>query len=720
MKHSSSPPGKYDRLLRPRSIAIVGASATPGSLGASVLSNLERMAFDGQIHLVNPNRDEIGGRRCLRSIQALPEGVDAAVLAIPREAVIEAVTALGQRKVGAVVIFSAGFAEGGAEGLAEQEQIARLAARYGMVVEGPNCLGLINFADRVALTFVTMPPLRAEHGARVAIVSQSGAMAVVLGATLISRELGLSYLVSTGNEAASGVQDYVEWLIEDPGTQVIGMIVEQFRQPARFLQAARRARAAGKTLVLLHPGRSESARASAATHTGAIAGDFAVMRSKVERAGVMLAENLEELGDAIEILARCGPIPAGGTAVITESGAFKALALDLAEQVGLELPVMDAASNPGLREALPPFVPVSNPLDLTAQALVDSSLYGRTLEAVLADERIAAVVFAIIQTEETTAAAKFPQVIEAVARLRPAKPVLFAGLDEGAAVPPHYIEQLRALGIPYFPSPDRALRALAHVTQWAGRELAVAGAAATVSIALAPQGGVIPEYRSKDILAALDIPVPRGRLATRLDEALAAAEAIGFPVVLKAQSAQLSHKSDVGGVVLGLADADALAQGWERLHADIARHRPGLELDGVLVEQMGRRGIELIVGGRNDPQWGPVVMVGFGGVQAEILKDVRLLPHDLPREAIVAELGRLKSAALLHGFRGAPPADVDAVAAIIARVGQLLAAEPRISEIDVNPVVVHPAGEGAVALDALMVAAPLPPPSGQLPAAMSA
>lgn len=692
-----------DRLLRPRSVVIVGASEKPGALGASVLSNLVRNGFAGEIHLINPKRAEIEGRPCLPSVDALPDGVDCAVLAIPRAAVLETISALAQRGVGAAIIFSAGFAEGGEEGLAEQREIGRIAAASGMVIEGPNCLGMTNFIDRVPLTFVETDatPLGARDG--IGVVSQSGAMACVLCTTLASRDLGLSFSISTGNEAASGVEDYVEYLLDDPATKVIAMIVEQFRDPSRFLAAAQRARGLGKTIVLLHPGRSQAARDSAATHTGAIAGDYHVMRVKVERAGVILADTLEELGDITEIALRCPAITASGTAVLGESGAFKALTLDLAESLGLELPTIDDHSAPALRAVLPSFVGVSNPLDLTAQGLVDPDLYFRTLAALFEDDRFGSILAGIIQTDPVTAGIKLPPILRAVGELRPAKPVILAGLDEGAAMPPHYIEQLRALGVAYFPSTERASRALARLHARARQDFAVGDLTPLPAAGLADGNAVIPEYRAKQILAPLGVPFPSGVLCTTLEEAQSAASSIGFPVVLKAQSDQLSHKSDAGGVILGLADAVALAAGWEQMATNIATHDARLVLDGVLVEAMGPRGLELIIGARNDPDWGPVILVGLGGVTAEVLKDVRLLSPDLTTDAILQELGKLKGAPLLQGFRGSPPLDVDAVAALVARLGRLMLTEPGIREIDLNPVIVYPRGQGVTALDALIL-----------------
>ncbi|MGH8256845.1 MAG: acetate--CoA ligase family protein, partial [Steroidobacteraceae bacterium] len=541
-----------ERLLRPRSVAVVGASPTPGALGASVIANLERSGYSGALHLINPKRDRIGERPCLKSVEELPLGVDVAVLAIPRIAVLETIKALAGRQVGAAIIFSAGFAEGGEAGLAEQREIARLAAESGMVIEGPNCLGLVNYVDGIALTFVETPAVALGNRPGIGIVSQSGALAAVIGVMLMSRELGVSYSISTGNEAASGAEDYVAYLLDDAGTSVIALIVEQFREPKRFLELARRARELRKSIVLLHPGRSAAARQSAATHTGALAGDYAVMRAHVDRQGVIVAETLEEFGDILELALRCRVRPARGCVVLTESGAFKALTLDICEQVGLDLPPLTDATAPQLRAALPDIVPASNPVDLTAQALVDPDLYRRTLAALLQDERFGTVIFGIIQTDPKTAQLKFPPIISAITGSKPHKAIIFAGLDEGAVVPAEYLSELRSLQVPYFPSPERAYRALARlIASSAERRIETSPAALPRSVELPPDG-IVAEYRSKALLATAGIPFPAGRLVSTLEEAQRTAAALGFPVVLKAQSANLPHKSDAGGVVLGL------------------------------------------------------------------------------------------------------------------------------------------------------------------------
>ena len=668
-----------------------------------MLRNLEGARFSGELYLINPKRTEIRGRACLPSIEDLPDRVDCAVLAIPRAGISQAVAACGRRGVGAVIVFSAGFAETGAAGRAEQERLVQIAREHNMIIEGPNCLGMVNGVDAIPLTFVLTPPDKLKEQRGLAVVSQSGAMAAVLGVSLRKHGLGISFSISTGNEAVTGVEDYVEYLLQDEQTHVIAMIVELFRQPRRFLELARHARESGKHIVLLHPGRSSAARESAATHTGAMAGDYDLMRTKVAHAGVVVVDTLEELIDVSQILIRCSSVPQGGVAVLTESGAFKALTLDFCERVGLAIPPLSNATAGKLGQLLPDFIPPTNPLDITAQGLVDPDLYRRTLPVILNDEQYGCLVLGIILTDESTSGLKFPPILDALQTVRPDKPVIFAALDEGAQVEPKNIDGLRALGVPFFPSPERAFRALVRLTQSAGKRGRQEYPALLESVDLTLPAGILPEYKSKEVLRAAGIPTPEGTLARTPEQAQSIASQIGFPVVLKAQSADLCHKSDAGGVVLSLADPDALAAGWERLHQDIARWLPDRTLDGVLVEQMAKKGAELIIGARNDPEWGPAVLVGFGGVLAEALQDVRLLPADLNVDAIMGELYQLKGAALLRGFRGGPPLDVKAAADIVRRVGNLLRSAPAIQEIDINPVVVYPEGQGAVALDALIV-----------------
>jgi acyl-CoA synthetase (NDP forming) len=586
----------------------------------------------------------------------------------------------------------------------EQLELAAIAAEHGMVIEGPNCLGCTNYVDRVPLSFVETNMLTPPKGARaVGIASQSGAIAAVLATQLHPRGCYVSHSVSTGNEAASGVEDYLEWLVDDEDTHVISMYLEAVRRPKAFLAAARRARQAGKPLIVLHPGKSNKALQSAATHTGALAGDYALMKVKLAREGVIFAETLEELGDITEIALRCSSLPGANMAVLGESGALRGLAFDIAEEIGLDLVDLHDEDSPALRAALPDFVPVSNPLDITAVGLSEPEIYTHTLTALLEDERIGSVVASIIQSDPVTSKIKLPHIMKVVEQGTFSKPLVFAGVDEGAQVPQEYVDGLRKVGIPVFPSTERAYRAIARLAELAKRDLTDRSGDPVRLPALAGVSGVVPEYRAKELLGTLGIAFPRSKFAASADEAAAAAEEIGYPVVLKAQAAALGHKSDAGGVILNLKTADEVRDAFTRMYGNVAAYDASISLDGVLVEKMGKMGVEMIVGAKGDPEWGPVVLAGFGGVTAEILKDVVLLTPDLSVDQVTAKLMTLKQAPLLKGWRGSPELDVPALAALIVELSRVMAGNPSIREIDLNPVIIHPKGEGVVALDALML-----------------
>lgn len=695
---------QIDRLLRPKSVAVVGASDRHGALGATLLNNLVQYEFAGDIYPVNPKREEIQGLKCYASVDQLPEGIDCAVLAIPRPFVLDTVRGLANRGCGAVVIYSAGFSEAGEEGMKEQLELGAIAAEYGMVIEGPNCLGCTNYVERVPLTFVETNMISPPKGARaVGIASQSGALAAVLATALHPRGCYVSTSVSTGNEAASGVEDYVEWLIDDENTHVISMYVESLRRPKAFIAAARRARAAGKPIIMLHPGKSNKAQESAATHTGAMAGDYALMKAKLGREGVIFADTLEELEDITEIALRCPSLPGANMAVLGESGALRGLAFDIAEDIGLDLIDLNDDNSPALRAVLPDFVPVSNPTDITAVGLSEPEIYTKVLTALLDDDRVGSVVASIIQSDPITSKIKFPAIIKVLEDGTFAKPLVFAGVDEGARVPQEYIDGLRAVGIPWFPSTERAYRAIARLADLSKRDLVDNSQAPLPLPSLKGVSGVVPEYKAKELLAPLGIPFPQSKFAATADDAAAAAEEIGFPVVLKAQAAALGHKSDAGGVILKLDSAEAVKAAFDKIFTNVAAYDASIQLDGVLVEKMGTMGLEMIVGAKSDPEWGPVVLAGFGGVTAEILKDVVLLTTDLSEEQVAAKLLSLKQAALLKGYRGSPELDVAALAKLIVEIGRVMEGNPSIREIDLNPVIVHPKGQGVVALDALML-----------------
>jgi acetate---CoA ligase (ADP-forming) len=693
------------RLLRPRSVAIVGVSDDAGSVGGQVLANLERWKYRGEIHLVSRNNSEVRGRRCVRTIDDLPEGIDAVVLAIPVAATVDAVAAAVRRRAGSIVVFAAGFAEADESGKQAQARIAQLAREARVTLLGPNTMGVSNLAQGVTLAFGPSAPDFATGHPAIGVLSQSGAMGGCVRFSLRARGIFVSCTVATGNEAASGVEDYLAALIDDEATDSIAIYAEQLRKPRLFLRLAARAAEKGKPIIMLHPGRSAAARDSAASHTGALAGDYKTMAALVSRAGVALVNTLEEFLDLSEMLTRFPKAVTGRPVVLTESGAFRGLCLDQSEAVGLELAGLAASTRAELARRLPPFAEISNPLDLTAQAMKDPALYEDSIRIAARDPECSAVVVAVMPGTPPVGLKKVEAILPALSSgMQPRALVL---LGDAAPMAPEVAELAIKAGVPFFRSPERVIRTLAHMQRYARTKLE----APAVTPATRPAGeriagsGTLTEFHSKAIISAVGIATPRGKLVRSLEEALTAAAEIGFPVVLKAQSGALPHKTEVGGVILDLRSDAQLRQGWHRLHDNIKQARPQLSIDAVLIEAMAPAGVELFVGGRNDPAWGPTLMFGLGGVWIEALEDLRLTPTNLTPAQIVTELDGLAAAKLLHGFRGSPPIDLEATARAIATVGCLVEEHPEIQEIDINPLVAYPAGRPPLALDALMIVA---------------
>jgi acyl-CoA synthetase (NDP forming) len=692
-----------DAVLRPRSIALVGASADARSFGGFVLGNLLRFGFPGALHLVSRSSTEIQGLPCVKTVAELPAGLDLAVLAIPEAGVTEALQGLAARGCRAAVLFASGYAEAGDEGRVRQEALATLARETGMLLLGPNCMGFTNYQDAVPLTFEALAPTPAAGRPGIGVLAQSGAMAANLRDAFLGRGLVVPCVCSTGNEASITVEDVLAHYLADPQIRVIALYAEQIRRPRLFLQLAAQARSAGKPIVLLMPGRSARAREAAASHTGALAGDHATASALLRREAVVIVESVDELYDTASVLLRYPAPPAGGTAFVTGSGAMKNLALDFADDIGLPLPALAPATVQALRAMLPDYAVAENPLDYTTIGVRQPGLIGELIHTMLADPAVGSGVLVIPVGPEVAQRDKAEHIVPALARAL--KPAVLVLTGDGGAIEPFFVDAIRASGLPFFRSPDRALRALRRVAQY-GESLQRAARADAAGVTALPLPGAIPsnglfaEHQGKAWLQALGIAVPAGGLARDLADAERIACEIGYPVVIKAQASALPHKSDVGGVIVGLADAAALRAGWDRLQQDVRRHRPDLVLDGVLVEAMGPRGVELVVGARRDADWGPVVLVGLGGIWIEALKDVRLLPADLAEADIVQELQRLKAAPVLHGLRGQPGVDLAAVARVVALIGAQMRANPQIAEIDVNPLVAYP--DRVLALDALL------------------
>lgn len=688
-------------MLRPQSVAIIGFSTREGSPGRTVLKNLEANRFGGEIYLVGRSEGEFDGRSIIGDIAALPEGVDLSVMMLPAEHVQGAIEACVEKMVGSVVIFASGFAEVGGEARDSQDALTAIAERSGIGIVGPNCLGFTNYVDQIDIGFLPSAPCEPLPQGRVkpvAVIAQSGGLMGLISQALTARRIPIAYRISTGNEAGLGLSDYIAYMATDENVGSIVVYAEHIRRPAEFLEAARRARAAGKNVVLMHTGRGAKAQHAAASHTGALAGDYKLMATQAAFAGVVVTESIEEMVDCAELTARFPEPPVAGAAVITTSGAFCAIAHDASEDIGLDLPPLSQSSLDVLTPRLPAFTPPNNPLDLTTQPAWDAALIADSMLVMMDDAAIGSVTVAVPLGQGKW----LKPLVEALPRAT--KPVQLALFIDDAEIPAELEELARSGGLILSRSPERALRAIGRYTEHGRRmKLSFAKGAAIAGAVTALEPGTQPEWRGKQLLAALGVSIPAGDLATSPDEAVSIANRIGYPVVLKVQAAELAHKTEVGGVIINIASDETLRAAYSELAARVAKARPDVLLDGMLVEQMAGKGLELVAGATRDPQWGPVVMVGIGGIFVEALKDVRIIPAGLDQASIVAELNKLKLASLLGEFRGAPAPDVEAAAKVVETLGLLMLERSEIAEIDVNPLVALPLGQGAVALDALIV-----------------
>lgn len=693
------------RLINPASIAIIGASARPHAVSQTIVDNLEINGYQGAIHLVGRRAGETGGRPILASAASLPADVDLAVLAVPAGAVLTSFEELAGRVAGAVC-FASGFAEAGPQGRLAQARLGDIARTSGSRLIGPNCLGFFNYVDGVHVKMTPMarqPLMPRDRGPALSVVAQSGSLAAHVVGSLMQRSVPVAYSMTTGNEADLELADFVEFFRRDEHTGTIAVYAEQIRAPRRFLGAVGAARAAGKHVVVLHPGRSVASRAAAQSHTGALSGDHDLITTVLADAGVAVVETLEELIDVSQLLLRFPDPPTAGLASINGSGAIGVLVQDYAEQLGLELPPLSPETQDELAARLPDYLSVHNPLDLGTGLAVDPDIVPAAVRAASEDPGVGSVLLALPYLNQPMSRSALEGFIGATSR----KPAVFMVQEEDRPLWDEFTELAGRHGVVLTRSPERAVRALARMSRIgraAGRRhRPVATAVRPPSIPL--PAGPVPEWQAKQLLRELGITVPDGMLATSADDAARIAGQIGYPVAAKAQAAELTHKTDLGAVALGLGDEQSVRAAFGRLSANVRSALPDLTLDGVLIEAMAGPGFELVVGARRDPGWGPVILVGLGGIWIETLHDVRLLPPDLAPAEIVTELLSLKAGRLLTGARGGPPVDLDAVAALVAAVGDLVLADPQISEVDLNPVIVT--ASGPVVADALLITQPL-------------
>ena len=701
-------PQRMERLFAPRSVAIVGASDESG-WSRCTFGNLRAGGFPGEVYCVNPRRETVHGQRAYPSLGSLPETVDLAYVLVGTDAVLPVMAQAADAGVANLAVVAAGFAEAGPDGAERQRRLTEFARAHGQLVFGPNNLGYINSPGKTMAFSQPIPSPFPKGG--VSLLSQSGALAIFALEYFAARDVGLSCLLTMGNEAMINVAHGMEFLVEDPGTRVIALFLESIRQPAEFRRLAIRALELGKPVVACKIGRSKLGARAAAAHTGALVGDDAVIDAGLSQLGVIRVDSLEDLIVTAGLLDSYGVIRGSRVAVVTASGAMCGVVSDIAEREGIALPDFSPATVDALRTGvLPPFATAQNPLDLTGYTVVDPSLADKAHDVVFNDPGLDVVVLtAGLPQSQEQLSPLYESALQQIAdhvKTAHAQVVLTSHLmgDQSA-----FARAYRAgLGLPMMlPGVEKGLPALARAIWWSEKMRAAGRPEAPAEAPAAPGQGAgaaagsaaWSEARAREYVSAAGVPVVPGELAVSAEAAAAAAAKLGYPVVLKAVSASLLHKTNIGAVALDLADADEVRDAFRRVTEAASAHVPDLE--GVLVTAMRRRGVELIVGVVADPLWGPVLAVGLGGIWVEVLRDSaqRLLPTS--RTEIRAMLDELQASALLYGARGQEPADLTVLTDVISRISDAaVSLGDRLGTLEINPLRV--AGPVVEALDVLV------------------
>ncbi|HZS85164.1 MAG TPA: acetate--CoA ligase family protein [Stellaceae bacterium] len=698
--------------FRPRAVAVIGAAEDAATIRGRILAQLLGCGFPGEVYPVHPRHREIQGRRAYPAIAAAPRPVDLALIAIPAEKVPGALEECAAAGVKSALVFSSGFAEeGGDAHRALQERIAAIAQASGMIVAGPNSVGMVDIMGPLVASFspavdlALLPALRADPAARrIGIVSQSGGLGFALFNRGLRRRLAFSTIVNTGNEAALDACDVLEWLLEDERTGVVLMFIEAIRRGRRFMALAERALALGKPIIIAKIGRSGAGRRAAASHTASLTGSDDAYAAVFRRFGVIRAEDQDEMLD-IAAAAALAPLPAGRRlGIVTISGGVGGWLADTAAAHGLDVPELSPTLQARLRDFLPSYGAAFNPVDITAQAIGNDHRL-RAVGALAASDEVDAVIAVSSLIGDQRLAAEKAALGDILRQRR--KPILFYSYTLPSE---QNLAHLAEIGAPCYTSLAGAARAVAALAQMAAarrmpRPSAPASSPQRAAAArlLDAAGPVLCEFEAEAVLALYGITALPSGLAQDACEAREIARRLGFPVALKLQSPDLPHKTEIGGVVLNLHDEAAVAAACGALLARLASAAPRARLRGVLVQKMAPPGLEVIAGTVADPDFGPLVTVGMGGIAAEALRDTATSPLPLDEAAALGLLASLRGAALLGAWRGATARDRAALAALLLRLAQLAVDfADRVLAIDLNPVLLYAEGEGLAVVDALI------------------
>jgi acetyl coenzyme A synthetase (ADP forming)-like protein len=695
-----------DAFFKPESVAVIGASRDPEKLGYAVVFNLKEAGFPGRIYPVNPKADEILDLQAYPSILDIPDSIDLAVVVIPYRFVPSVLEQCGQKGVKAVVVITAGFREAGREGLEREMELVEIAKRFDLRLIGPNCLGVIDTATPLNASFAPGTP----PSGPIAFMSQSGALGTAVLDMAMAGRIGFSKFVSLGNKADVSEIDLLQALADDEESKVILIYVEGVPDGQEFIRVAGRV-SRKKPVIAIKSGVTASGSRAVSSHTGSLAGSEAAYKAAFRQAGVIRATSMEALFDYALALAYQPLMQGDRIGIVTNAGGPGILATDALEHAGLEIPRLSGQTVVALEDYLPGAASAANPVDVLGDALADR--YEHAIELVLNDPNVDGVM--VIVTPQ--AMTEIEATAELVGRLAQGadKPVLGCFMGEariGAGV-----DILRKYGVPNYPFPERAAAALAAMSAYR-RELerpifepqpcdTCIPVVRALFDKVRSEGRVsIGDLEAWEVLKAYGFPIPESRLAKTPDEAVAIAEEIGYPVVLKIASPDILHKTDVGGVKVGLATAGDVRDAFELMNYRAERYVPGAQIWGCQVQQMVRGGREVLLGMSRDPQFGPLVAFGLGGIYVEALKDVAFRVAPFSRQEAAEMIREIRSFPLLEGVRGEPPADFEAMVDSLLKISRLVTDFPEIVELDINPLMVFDEGGGAMAIDMRLVLAP--------------
>lgn len=692
-----------EALFAPRSIAVVGVTTTPGTVPYDIFANILRSGYPGKIFPVAPGKRTVCDVPAYRYVLDIEEPIDLAVIVFPAEVVDRALEHCGRRGVRAAIVISAGFREVGAEGARREQRLRQICAEYGIRILGPNCLGLINTdpAVRLNASFARAMP----RAGRIAFLSQSGALCTAVLDYTRDKQIGFSKFVSFGNKVDIDELDLLDYLHTDPATSCILLYLEELNKGRQLVQLARRITQGpnAKPVFVIKAGRTLQGARAAASHTGSLASEDAVCDAVFAEAGIVRAETVAELFDAAMLYTEQPLAAADRLAIVTNAGGPGVMATDAAIRLGLEMATFADETTLRLKRSLPATANIQNPVDVIGDARADR--YRSAVDTVLSDPQVSQLLVILTPQSMTDIEAVAATLAEAAKATDKPMACSFMGETDVAAG----IGILRQAGVPHYPWPERAIRAMAslgQVRRWRQQRLqpperrSSQQARAEAERILAPLAdGVVGEHVALQVLAAYGLPTPVFRLCRTADDAVRFARDTGFPVALRVVSKQIIHRSEAGGVALDIENEQALREAFGQMIERVTSHVPEAEIDGLIVRPMIAEGYQVIVGGKRDPAFGPVLMVGTGGVLVELLGDVAFALAPVSEAGARQTLGRTKVFHVLSGLRGRPPGDVEAVVDCLVRLGEMLDDLQRVVEVEVNPLIVAPSPEGAVVAD---------------------